>query len=337
MSNLADRCILVTGANGFIGSHLALRLADNEGANVRAMARDVSRVPRELQNCRGIKFVPGEMTDEDALANAVRDCDMVIHAAALQPFHPLPTRAQFQAVNVVGTQNLLRAFKRFGRGDRFLHLGTINEHGLPPPRECDADSPLNKSGDRYSDSKVDGEWAAWKTARAEGIDLTVVRPACTFGPRSRAWTLQPLERIRRGKAVFFGSGDGICNPVYVENLVDLIVAALESDQAVGQAFIGSDGIGVPWREFFGYYARMCTMPLHSIAYPVALTASVVSEIYGRVTGLPGRLPRHSLAFYTHHTTFDVSKNMTLLGHTPRVGLEEAMRRTEQWLRAEGKL
>lgn len=337
MSSLADRLILVTGASGFIGSHLVVRLAQDEGAHVRAMARDPSRAPRELQDCRGIKFVPGEMTNADALANAVRDCEMVIHAAALQPFHPLPTREEFQAVNVVGTQNLLRAFKRFGRGGRFLHLGTINEHGLPPPCPCDADTPLNKSGDRYSDSKIDGERAAWQTAREEGIALTVVRPACTFGPRSRAWTLQPLERIRSGKAVFFGSGDGVCNPVYVENLVELIIAALRSDLAVGQAFIGSDGIGVPWREFFGYYARMCNAPLHSIPYPLALTATAVSEVFERVTGRPGKLPRHSVAFYTHHTTFDVSKNVTLLRHTPRVGLEEAMRRTEEWLRAEGTL
>ncbi len=319
---------MVTGASGFIGSHLVKRLA-NEGAQVRGLVRRAD--VRESDPC--IEYCAGDLTDPDAMVRAVAGCDFVIHTAAQQSFQPLASRTQFYAVNVRGTEHLLRAFNP--RGDRrFLWLGTINEHGLPPPPGANADSPLVYSGDHYSDSKIDGERAAWRVARERGLALTVIRPACTFGPGSTAWTWQPLERIRRGTPVLIGNGLGICNPVYIDNLVDLILAALQDEAAAGQAFIGSDGIGIPWRDFFGYYARMSGRPLRAIPYLPAQIAGYISLFSERVTGHPGPLARSSVAFYSHPVTFDVEKNARLLGHRPKVSFEEGMRRTEVWLREE---
>jgi nucleoside-diphosphate-sugar epimerase len=319
--------VLVTGANGFIASHLVTRLL-KEGAQVRGLVRR-----KEALRSSEIEYFLGDLTDAGVMAQAVAGCDIVVHTAALQPFKPLAPRAQFQAVNVGGTENLLRAFSPRGEG-RFLLLGTINEHGMPPPPGVHADSPLVYSGDRYSDSKIDGERAAWQPARERGIPLTVVRPACTFGPRGTAWTLQPLERLRRGTPVLIGAGRGLCNPVYIDNLADLIVAALQNEAAVGQAFIGSDGVGVEWRDFFGYYARLLGRPVHSAPYLPARVLGYASSFYERATGKPGPVSSANVAFYSHRVTFDVSKNVQLLGHTPRVSFEEGMRQTAAWLREE---
>jgi nucleoside-diphosphate-sugar epimerase len=330
---LVGKKILVTGANGFIGSHLVTRLAENECASVHALVRKLPFEPDGNKFHPKVRYLQGDVTDRDAVVRAVAGCDIVVHTAACQPFTPLPPRRQFQAVNVGGTGNLLRAFEPSGEV-RFLLLSTINVHGLPPPPDANAESPLLHSGDRYSDSKVDGEREAWNIARDRGIPLTVIRPACTFGPHGGAWTLQPLERIRRGTPVLVGGGRGICNPIYVDNLVDLIVAALKSDAAINASFIGSQGIRVEWRDFFGTYGRMLGASPRAVPYMPAVLMGQLSSVYERLTGRPGPVPLASIAFYSHRVTFDVAKNAMLLGYTPRISFEEGMRRTEAWLREE---
>lgn len=329
--DLDGKLTLVTGANGFIGSHLVKRLAQTEGANVRALVRRMpSGVDSEATHPH-IQYFLGDVTDSDAVQRAAAGCDVLVHTAACQPGHPMPSRSRFFAVNVEGTRNLIRAFAPLGVG-RFLLLSTINVHGLPPPPGAHADSPLKHSGDRYSDSKVDGERAAWDLARELDIPLTVIRPACTFGPGGGAWTLGPLDRIRRGTPVLIGNGQGICNPIYIENLVDLIVSALRDDSAVNQGFIGSQGTRIQWSEFFAEYGRMIGKTPRALPLPFAKIVGSLSYLLEGTTGNPGPLTRSSIEFYTHNVTFNVEKNARLLNFYPRISFEEGMSRTESWLR-----
>lgn len=327
----------MTGANGFIGSRLVARLVEQCRAHVRAMVRNLPQNDTRALFPSEIEVVSADVTDPVAIRSAVEGCQIVIHTAALQPFAPLPRRAKFFAVNVGGTENLMRAFEEQGQGERFVLLSTINVYGLPPPANADADSPPVLSGDRYSDSKVEAERAAWRLAGEDNIPLTVIRPGCTYGPGSRAWTLQPIERLLHGVPLLVGSGDGICNAVYIDNLIDLIISALVCPDARGQAFVGTDGIGIPWRVFFGYYARMTNRRLRSVPLLVARAVALISGMYEQATGKPWRLSPSSLAFYTHHTTFNTEKNERVLKHRPRVDLNEGMRLTEEWLRGQGIL
>ncbi|MBI4788023.1 MAG: NAD(P)-dependent oxidoreductase [Chloroflexi bacterium] len=326
--NLTDKRVLVTGASGFIGGRVAERLAQEEGARVRVLVRGEGGVTPPLQVCRG------DMTDADAVRRAVGGCDVVIHCAAKQ--FPPGMRAQFIAENVGGFENLARAALECGVA-RFVHLSTINVHGYPPPPGCHADSPLRESGDFYSDSKIAAERVAWRYYRERRLPLVVVRPACTFGPLSGAWTLTPLRRVRAGKRVLMDDGSALCNPVYIDNLVDLILLATKSDAAIGQAFIGSDGVGISWREFYGAYARMLGIPrLNSLPLFAARAIAFASEAAARLNGKRPFVARQSVEFYSHHVVYDISKARKLLGHVPRVSFEEGMRRTERWLVDSGK-
>jgi nucleoside-diphosphate-sugar epimerase len=353
--DLSGRRVLITGANGFIGGRIAERLTREEGAPVRGLVRDTSRAGARhslhpwLQNASSVLDVPavqiqngrakdslfqmvaGDITDAGAISRAVDGCAVVIHCAAMQGGRG--TLADFRRVNVEGTLNLLRA-ARGANVERFIHISTINVHGFPPPRDANAESPLKFNGDFYSISKAEGERAAWQFVHGAGDApmLTVVRPACTYGPRSEAWTMQPLRRVQRGAPVLIGKGAGICNAVYIDNLVDLILQALKNDAAAGQAFIGAEGRGVTWREFYGAYARMLeTTRLNSLPRRVALAAAIVFEAYARTTRTPPRLSRASVDFYSHPVVYDISKAQKLLGYAPRVSFEEGMRRTKEWL------
>ncbi len=336
---------MITGANGFIGKRLAERLANEEGARVRGLVRRVGA------DASAEQIVIGDITDADAVRRAVDGCNVVVHCAAMQVAHNRRFEqikqsgfskkatvreargrlADFRRVNVDGTLNLLRA-ARARSVERFVHISTINVHGFPPPANANAESPLRFDGDFYSVSKAEGERAAWQFARENGLALTVIRPACTYGPRSEAWTMQPLRRVRRGAPVLIGNGDGICNAVYIDNLVDLILLAMKNDAAVGQAFIGAEGRGVTWREFYGAYARMLGMShLNSIPRGAALALAVGFQVVARITGRAPFLSRASVEFYSHRVVYDISKAQTILGYAPRVSFEEGMRKTEDWL------
>ncbi|MBI3913987.1 MAG: NAD-dependent epimerase/dehydratase family protein [Chloroflexi bacterium] len=318
--------VLITGANGFIGGRLAERLADECNVRVRAMVRSEIRNPK-------FEIVLGDITDPATLADAVRDCDAVVHCAAMQGKGRL---ADFRRVNVDGTLNLVRAAKDAGV-KRFIHISTINVHGFPPPRDCHANSPLAFTGDFYSISKAEAERAAWQFSRNYQLPITVIRPGCTYGPRSNAWTLVPLARVRRGAPVLIGNGDGICNAIYIDNLIDLILLALQNDAAIGQAFIGTEGRGVTWREFYGAYARIAGVSrLNGLPRVVAIGLANASEIFARFTGGAPLISRASVEFYSHRVVYDISKATRLLGYAPRVSFDEGIKRTEEWLKTENE-
>ena len=135
-----------------------------------------------------------------------------------------------------------------------------------------------------------------------------------------------------------GSEMGIrdrCNSAYIDNLVDLILLATKNDAVVGQAFIGTDGVGVTWREFYGTYARMLGIAkINSVPLWAAQMIALVSETVARVTGGRPFVARQSIEFYSHRVVYDISKAKNMLGYQPRVSFHEGIRRTEEWLKSE---
>ncbi len=336
---LRNRRVLITGANGFIGGRLAERLAQDEGAHVCGLVR-AARVGATLVVALAgrpqgspLQTIIGDVTDANAVTRAVEGCDIVIHCAAMQGGRA--KLDEYRRVNVGGTLNLLRTARDAGIR-RFIHL--INVHGLPPPPNANADSLLSFVGDFYAVSKAEGERAAWQFARENKIALTVIRPGCTYGPRSQAWTLTPLDRLRRGRPVLIDSGNGICNAIYIENLIDLIILALKNDAAIGQSFIGAEGRGVPWREFYGAYAKMLGVSkIKAMPRWFPLSVAAVFEWLAKLDGYPPRVARSSVDFYSHRVVFDIEKSKKLLGYEPKISFEEGMRRTQQWLVESGQL
>lgn len=328
--DLRNRRILITGANGFIGGRLAERLANDEGAIVCGLVRS-----QTFQVSKPWKVYPGDVTDPDAVRRAVNGCEVVVHCAAMQAGRA--KLDEYRHVNVGGTLNLLHAAKE-SNVQRFIHLNTINAHGLPPPQKANADSPLSFAGDFYSVSKAEAERAAWQFARENKIALTVIRPGCTYGPRSQAWTLTPLNRLRRGRPVLIDDGNGICNTIYIDNLIDLILLTLKNDAAIGQPFIGTEGQGVTWREFYGAYAKMLGVKkIRSTPRWLPFSIAIAFELLAKLDGYPPRVARSSVDFYSHRVVFDIEKSKRLLGYEPKISFEEGMALTRQWLVSRGQL
>jgi nucleoside-diphosphate-sugar epimerase len=324
---------LVTGASGFIGGRLAERLAAEEGAHVRAMVRNPEKASRlrKLQ----LKTVKADLLDIPSLREAVKGCDLVFHCAAL--VRETGDRDQFHRTNIEGTQNILKASIEAGV-KKFIHFSSVAVYGLDPPDGTDETIPYQICGNLYCDTKIGAEKAVWAAHREAKLPVVVIRPANVYGPHSNPWTIRPMKMINSGQMILINRGTGICNCVYIDNLIDATMAATKHDQAVGQAYVISDGIGVTWKKFFGYYAQMAGKPkIRSVSEGVGRTIALGMEIMAKFAGKPPKLTREAVRFLTRQACFSIEKARRELGYQPKISLEQGMKLTVQWLREAGYL
>ena len=333
---LSNQKVLVTGATGFIGSHVARRLMSDRRAVVRALVRTPSKA-KELAKL-GVEVVQGDLADFDSLARAAQGCSVVIHAAA--QVSSVPSRKTFEQSNVAGTENLVRA-TALAKASRFVHLSSIAVFGLATSGEVTDQSPRRHSGDAYCDTKLDGEEVVLRYSRESRLPITILRPSAVYGPGSTHWSIIPLKRIKKGRMFLVQGGKGLLNYVYIDNLVDAILLALEDERSVGEAFIVNDG-ATAWCEFFGAYARMLgaadgTPGIASVPLWVARLWVHYRNFLAVLRGETTRVPPNALGFLMSSAMYRQTRIEEKLGHRSRINLKEGLQRTERWFRETGLL
>ena len=318
----------MTGATGFIGSHLAERLVV-EGARVRVLVRDPKRLRPALID--RVEVVRGDLLQPDCFAAATQNCDVVFHVAA---WLGTPNRREAAyAINVTATRQLAEAARAAGVR-RFVSTSSIAVYGPVKDGVVDETFP-HWPGSLYSETKSAGEQAAFE-AQTDRFEVTVIRPAHVYGPRGRSWTTLPVNLAKRGLPSLVGGGRGFTHPVYVENLVEAYLLAAMRDEAIGEAFTICDA-DLPWREFFGRYADMAGRRARSIPVWLAWCGASAAEIGARITRHPPIYPHTLLGFVTGRCVYSTDKARLLLGWSPRISLDEGLRRTQAWLRAIGMI
>lgn len=320
--------VLVTGAGGFVGSRLAGRLVEL-GLPVRALVRSAEQV-RRLES-RGVQAVLGDLRQAQGLTDAVRGCEIVFHCAAWmgRPF----TREAATAVNVEGTRHLVRASLDAGVS-RFVHVSTISVYGPTTVDVIDEQTPLWPLG-LYRETKIGAEREV-EAARQMGLATVILRPGLIFGPEDTGWSPAAIRWLRRGLPLIVDGGFGFCYPIYVDNLVDALLAAATADDAAGEVLNLADG-DVPWREFFGYYAAMAGRRLRSMPSWVVRLITAGSEIVAAIRRRPARWYRTEMGYLLRRSRFSTARARNVLGWSPRVPMREGMLHTEAWLRQSGLL
>ena len=181
-------------------------------------------------------------------------------------------------------------------------------------------------------SKAHGEVVVRKLEAELGLQVAMIRPAMVYGPRAYSWTLGLYKMVKKGVPVLFGKADGHSHPVYIDNLVDGIMLTAVHPNAVGEAFNFCDQ-PVRWDKWWGYYGQMAGRKPRRVPMWVAKIGAVASDTFK--LKLP--LSRVRLKYYRRKLIFPIEKAQRLLGYEPRIGLDEGMKRSEAWLRAEGHL
>jgi nucleoside-diphosphate-sugar epimerase len=239
--------ILVTGAGGFIGSHVVDELCAH-GHEVRALDQ---RWSAGAPAAPGVTRLVGDVTRADDCRAAVARCDAVCHLAArVGDWGPA---ADYFRVNVAGTRTLLEA-ARAAHARRFLLVSSVAVHHYRGLRDADETAPRDGHVNAYARSKV----AAEALVRDEAGDLewVIVRPGVfPFGPRDRTSFVHLARELERGRAGFVAGGEALVTTAYVENLAAGMRLALEHPAAAGEDFVIGDDEPVSWRDLFGRFAR----------------------------------------------------------------------------------
>lgn len=317
---------LITGANGFISTALALRLI-GDGVAVRAMCR--SAVKGQHLAAAGAEVVTGDVQDQAGLRRHAAGCDVVFHLAAV-----MGSASYAYNVNVIGAVNAIEAAHLAGAA-RFVHISTVAVYGYDVAGRIDESHPQHPSRhDFYQQSKSIGEQAVWAYARQHGMPTVSIRPAMVYGPGSSFWSKRLYEVCGRYATPLVDGGRGHAHPIFIDDVVDLLITAAVHPDAPGNAFHAAPDPAPTWSEFLGHYARMAgnTRTLDVPVSPLK-TASPLVTLLTRLAGRPFDLDG-TLRFWGHRATFAMTRAADRLGWRTRISLEVGMRLTESWLKRE---
>lgn len=328
---------LITGASGFIGGHIAARLAA-EGQPVRCLVRAGSNTAA-LERL-GVELVRGDLTSSSSsLAQAAKDCRYVVHCGAL--VSDWATVKEISRVNVQGTRSLLDAAIAAGT-QRFVHISTTDVYGHPGGSPVREDFAPRRLGNWYSRTKLLAEQEVRRAAGSAALQAVIVRPATVYGPGSTAVMGEIAQALRNGNMLLIGQGKTVAGLCYVENLVDLILRSLRDDAAAGQELNATDGLDVTWRQLtddlasgLGARPARLSMP-YPMAYGLGLGLEQGYRLARRATGLQTRplLSRQAVQVMGRDQRFSNEKAKALLGWEPRVGYADGLRATLRWLQQE---
>jgi predicted dehydrogenase/nucleoside-diphosphate-sugar epimerase len=235
--------VVITGATGFIGGRLAERLVHEHGAKVRCLVREVGHAMRLAR--LPVEIVHADLTDAKSVSDAVRDADYVFHCA----YDPRSRRQ-----NIEGARNLVEASLTHNVR-RLVHVSTFSVYEPFP------DGPLTEAtrdGDPswvYVRTKLDLEKELLFAAKTRDVPVTIVQPAIVYGPYGKPWTNAPAENLIFGDVILPDRGEGLCNAVYIDDLVDGLVLVAGHPAAIGERFILSGPEPVSWGTFFESFAR----------------------------------------------------------------------------------
>jgi nucleoside-diphosphate-sugar epimerase len=320
---------LVTGASGFIGGHIARRLAA-EGRPVRALVRATS----DTSGLSGVELAVGDLGDGASLARAAAGCATVVHCAAL--VSDWATVAEIAAVNVSGTARLLEACSA-ARVRRFVHVSTTDVYGHPVIAQVDETWPPGPCAKWYAQTKREAE-ARVREAEREWV---IVRPATVYGPGSVDVVGQLADAVLGGHMVLVDHGRANAGLTYVDNVADLVVLALDHPDAAGEAFNATDGLDVTWRRFvadlavgLGGIPARWSLP-YRLAQALGLALEQGYRLARRATGLTAAplLSRQAVQVMGVDQDFSNARARERLGWAPRVGYAEGLAATLDWLRS----
>ncbi len=245
---LAGTRVLVTGASGFVGARVVERLVA-DGARVRVLVREIARAAPLSRF--PVEIAAGDLLRPAEVNAAVDGCDVVIHCAKGSS----GTRRERQLVNLDGTRHLLDAAAAASVA-RVVHISTVVVYDLPAAGSLDESALPTRSKDAYAVSKREGEELALAYGRQGRVAVTVVQPTIVYGPRAGVYGREILEELRSTRLPLVDAGEGICNALFVDDLVTALMLAATSERAPGERFLISGPEPVTWRAFFAAFEDM---------------------------------------------------------------------------------
>ena len=306
--------ILVTGANGFIGTQLSETLA-NSGHQVRNTARSIapnSLITSEMITC--------DLESADNLDHLTTGCDAIVHLAGrahVMSDDPATSESLYLSANVDVTRRLAQSAARTGV-KRMILMSSVKVNG----ESTTIDSPFTSQDtpnpqDPYGRSKTQAEQTLWDVASASGLEGVVIRPPLVYGPGVRANFASLIGIVDRGIPLPLGSIQNKRSFVSVDNLIDCIETTLQTPNAGGQTFLVSDGQDLSTPELIRSIASSLhkspmLIPIPTALLKLAATTAGKRSAYDRLCG---------------SLTVDIALTKQKLSWTPPFTVQDSLQRT----------
>jgi nucleoside-diphosphate-sugar epimerase len=318
--------VLITGAGGFIGSHLVDSQLE-QGHDVRAIDLHLDLLQHQSANPH-LEAIGGDITDESLLNRLVEGVEVIYHLASAHLDVSLSDE-HYRRVNVGGTLSLLEAARQAGV-KRFVHcssVGVIGDVENPPADENTDCHPTNI----YERTKLEGERDALAYSRRTGFPVVVMRPAWVYGPRDPR-TAKLMRTISKGRFFFFGDGQNMRHPVYISDAVKGLELCASAADVNGEVFIIAGEKPVPVAELVGVMSNVLGARSPKLHLPIALglLGGYSLEMAFSLIRKQPPFSRRSVDFFLKHNAYDIGKAKLKLGYQPQVDLRTGMQNTIQW-------
>ncbi|WP_259196127.1 NAD-dependent epimerase/dehydratase family protein [Salinibacter ruber] len=343
--------VLITGAGGFIGGRVTEALHLGSPYDVRPNLRQWSSAARIGRF--PLQPVLFDIMEPEAIRRGMEGVTHVVHCAYGPP-----------EVTIEGTRNMLEAAEDAGV-ERFVHLSTVDVYDKELTGQIDEDAPRVVNGDRYGDMKVEAENVCWE--HQDRVPVTVLRPSIVYGPFSDLWTVSICNRLKSGRWGTLGEcGEGMCNLVYIDDVVQAIRRALALDEAVGKAFNVNGPEAITWNEYFqrlndelgrpelGEIDPTSTKLMAKLTQPVRSAAKLVLDnfedeimkLYSRFDVIKYLMKRtentlkttptsSELNLFQRDATYSTDRARNLLRYEPEYGVQEGVSMSVKWLSHHG--
>ena len=283
--------VLITGANGFIGTHLCHELS-NRNVGFRATAR------RANEN-NYTDFISCDLETTDSLDQLMDGCDIVVHLAGRAHVTSDESQEKYQVANEFVTQRLANAAAQNGI-ERFVYLSSIKANGESsgpglPIRQSDTPNPL----DNYGRSKLAAELALQEICRVNNMDYVIIRPTLVYGKGVKANFSALISAVKRGLPLPIATVKNVRSMIGINNLTDLIIAASTNPKAANQTFLASDGIDTSTPALVRLIAASLNRRARIFPFPISIL-KLLAAVFGKSSAIDKLIG--SLSVVISHTT-----------------------------------
>lgn len=322
--------VLVTGSNGFIGSNLCKRLID-DGYEVNALVRKSSNL--DFLKGTPVKLVYGDVTQPETLSKAMEGVEKVFHVAGLAAdWGPYEL---FEKVNFQGTKNIAKAASK-AKVKRFIYISTVAFYGFGKENVTE-EFPPAKNLIPYAQTKLLAEQWLWKFQKDTSMEITAVQPGNVYGVNDHTFISKYIDALIAGKFAEINHGKSKTCPVFVDNLIDIILLVANQPDAKGNSYIATDGMDITWHEFNSALAGKLGVKLPKTSLPYWIAMIVAQKYYAahrllKIKKEPFLTPyRINNGGKDYH--FSIQKLKDQFHYTPKTNLETALQKTVDWYRS----
>lgn len=321
--------VLITGATGFIGSHLvdANIAKDND---IRAYVLPKDPAISNLEE-KGVEVVLGDIRDYPLVREAAAHREIIFHCAAIVT--DWAPRKLFREVTVGGMENILKAAVDAGVS-RFVDISTNDVFGRHEDVVIDETFSLSRWNEPYPDFKIEAEKLAWKYHKEHDLPVTMVYPCWVYGDNDFTFVADLADAIIK-KDMIFWRKDVIVWPAYIENLVDLLMVISEDDRAIGNGYLIHDGESTTLQEFCAGISQAlgAPTPKFQIPYFAAYTVALIMEFLWKLFGKKTRplLTTYVVKNLGSRFQYSIEKSERELGWKPKISYREGFAKTMEWL------